>query len=74
MQGPAYPFMNMCETHFATVSPNACQFHWSYTLTLAWSTDSIMNIAGILHHWFHIINPLDEFSLYYSALRILQTA
>ena len=45
--------------------PYASQFPWSHTPTLTQSTDSIVNIAGILHNRFHLyrsgLDPPDMF-------------
>ena len=70
MQGPNYPFRNKFWAHFGKFTPNAIQFHLSYTLTLTWSTEFIVNIAGILHHWLHLcrsgfVDSLDPFPVCY---------
>ena len=46
-----YPFRNTCWAPFATDTPYTSLFHWIYTPTLTRHTDSIVNMAGILHHW-----------------------
>ena len=75
MQGSDCPLKGHMVSTFCKRYPQYQSISLELYSLLTQSTDSIVNTAGILHHWFHLyrsrlVDSLDTFSVYYSLFTL----